>query len=60
MIITRLRVFDDLRDAEGHGSHEVVARGAVPVPDGDQQATVLVVRLQVANFEKIERERSSK
>ena len=43
-----LRGLDHLRDAEGHRAHEVVPRGAVPVPDLDQQTAVLVVRLEIA------------
>ena len=41
-----------LRDAEGERPHEVVARGSVPVPDLDQQASVLVSVFKVANFNK--------
>ncbi len=40
-----LRGLDHLRDAEGHGAHEVVPRGAVPVPNLYQQPAVFVVGL---------------
>lgn len=40
-------VLDDLRDAKGQGAHEVVARGAVPVPYLDQDASILVLGLKV-------------
>ncbi len=38
---------DDLGDAKGHGAHEVVPRGAVPVPHLHQQTTILVFRLEI-------------
>ncbi len=42
-----LRRLDDLRDAEGHRAHEVVAGRTVPVPHLDQQTPVFVVGAEI-------------
>ena len=42
------RRLEQLRDAEGHGAHEVVSGGPVPVPHLHAEPALHVPRLQVA------------